>query len=474
MLMPPSEDRARGVFCNRTLNLRTIRAIGYDMDYTLIHYHVEAWERRAYDYLKASFAEMNWPVEKLIFDPNLVCRGLIVDTQLGNIVKANRFGFIKQAIHGTRKIDFDSLRNQYLRTIVDLNEHRWIFLNTLFSLSEGCMYAQLVDLLDQRKLPEGIGYGELYRLVKEKTDFAHMDGKLKADVIADPDHYVALDSEMPLALLDQKNAGKKLMLITNSEWSYAASMMEYAFSLFLPGGMKWRDLFDVVIVGARKPDFFTTKNPLFEVVTKEGLLAPATKGFRPGAVYYGGSARQVEKFLSLAGDEFLYVGDHMFGDVKVTKDVLRWRTALIIRELEDEVKALEDFHERQNTLTALMVEKEKVEIELSQVRLAILRNELKYGEQSVKSVAELHEILNDRRERIEAMDEEIGPLALAAGRISNHTWGLLMRTGNDKSHLAYQLERYADIYTSRVSNFYHQTPYAYWRSARGTLPHDPQ
>ena len=30
----------RGVFCNRTLNLRSIRAIGYDMDYTLVHYHV--------------------------------------------------------------------------------------------------------------------------------------------------------------------------------------------------------------------------------------------------------------------------------------------------------------------------------------------------------------------------------------------------------------------------------------------------
>lgn len=473
MLSIKSEERGRGVFCNRTLNLRTIRAIGYDMDYTLIHYHVDAWERRAYDYLKASFAEMNWPVENLIFDPKLVCRGLIVDTLLGNLVKANRFGFIKHALHGTQAIDYENLRNQYVRTIVDLSEARWIFLNTLFSLSEGCMYAQLVDLLDNRKLPEGLGYGDLYRLVKEKTDFAHMDGKLKADVIGDPDNYVALDPEMPLALLDQKNAGKKLMLITNSDWSYASPMMDYAFNLFLPKGMKWRDLFDVTIVGARKPDFFTTKNPLFEVVTPEGLLAPATRGFRAGSVYYGGSARQVEKFLSLAGDELLYVGDHMFGDVKVTKEVLRWRTALIIRELESEIEALDEFQERQNTLTALMVEKEKVEVELSQVRLEILRSELKYGEASFKSIQQLHEMLNERRERIEAMDEEIGPLALASARISNHIWGLLMRTGNDKSHLAYQLERYADIYTSRVSNFYHETPYAYWRSPRGTLPHDP-
>ncbi|NJR42178.1 MAG: hypothetical protein HC767_05480, partial [Akkermansiaceae bacterium] len=30
----------REIFCNRTLNLRAIRAVGYDMDYTLIDYDV--------------------------------------------------------------------------------------------------------------------------------------------------------------------------------------------------------------------------------------------------------------------------------------------------------------------------------------------------------------------------------------------------------------------------------------------------
>ena len=30
---------AQRIFCNRTLNLRSIQAIGFDMDYTLVHYH---------------------------------------------------------------------------------------------------------------------------------------------------------------------------------------------------------------------------------------------------------------------------------------------------------------------------------------------------------------------------------------------------------------------------------------------------
>ena len=59
-------------------------------------------------------------------------------------------------------------------------------------------------------------------------------------------------------------------------------------------------------------------------------------------------------------------------------------------------------------------------------------------------------------------------------RLSSERWGLLMRAGNDKSHLARQVERYADIYMSRVSNFLYQTPFVYLRSIRGSLPHDSE
>jgi len=72
-----------------------------------------------------------------------------------------------------------------------------------------------------------------------------------------------------------------------------------------------------------------------------------------------------------------------------------------------------------------------------------------------------------------AMDAEIAPLARASTELTNSRWGLLTRAGNDKSHLARQVERYADVYTSRVSNFLHATPYVYLRSPRGSLPHDP-
>ena len=63
-------------------------------DYTLIHYDVNAWEGKAYAYGLQWLREAGCPVEGLKFDPDLVIRGLIVDKQLGNLVKVDRFGCV--------------------------------------------------------------------------------------------------------------------------------------------------------------------------------------------------------------------------------------------------------------------------------------------------------------------------------------------------------------------------------------------
>ena len=52
-----------------------------------------------------------------------------------------------------------------------------------------------------------------------------------------------------------------------------------------------------------------------------------------GRAYVGGNAGLVEASLGLKGSEILYVGDHVYADVKASKSVLRWRTALVLRPL---------------------------------------------------------------------------------------------------------------------------------------------
>lgn len=469
---PPPYRHPRGLFCNRTLNLRKIKAIGYDMDYTLIHYHAALWEDRAYTYIKNGLAVQGWPVEGLVFDPELVVQGLVVDTERGNVVKANRFGYVKHAFHGTRPLPYDELRETYARTLVDLHDRRWRFMNTLFSISEAGIYLQLVDLVDSGRMPARVGYDDLYDTVRRTLDEAHLEGLLKAEIVADPDRFVDRDPDIPLTLLDQKESGKKVLLITNSEWDYAAPMLAYVFDPYLPDGMTWRDLFDLAILGARKPAFFSERAPAFQVVDEGGLLRAQKGPLREGHAYVGGHAALVEASLGLTGEEILYVGDHVYADVKASKNVLRWRTALVLRALEDEIASHDGFRPEQERLTVLMDEKERLEAHYSALKLERQRNRRRYGPQTDRSDGEIERRIQSFRARLAALDAEIAPLAQAASRLVNANWGPLLRAGHDKSHLARQLEVSADVYTARVSNFLAYTPFVYLRSHRGSLPHD--
>ncbi len=462
----------RRIFCNRTLNLRSIKAVGYDMDYTLIHYRVEKWEGRSFSHMRRKLAAQGWPAKDLRFDPKAVQRGLIIDLELGNIIKANQFGYVKRAAHGTRMMDFDTLRQTYAETVVDLAEPRFVFLNTLFSLSEASMYAQLVDLLDAGRAPEPLGYGDLHRVVKTVLDEAHVEGRLKAEIMAHPDRFVDLDPEIPWALLDQKRAGKKLLLVTNSEWTYTQAMMHYAFDRYLPTGMKWRELFDLVIVAARKPAFFLGEQPFFELASEEGLLAPVAGQPKPGSIFHGGHAGAVERMFGLRGSQILYVGDHAYGDVHVSKNLRRWRTALVARELEEEIRAEESFAERQVELAGLMKEKVAAERELSRLRLRIQHRRRGQAPPKERGLRALERELRERRAAMLELDERITPLAQASGALGNENWGLLMTSGNDMSYFARQALRHADIYTSRVSNLIYETPFAFFRAHRAIMPHE--
>jgi HAD superfamily 5'-nucleotidase-like hydrolase len=466
---PPPERR---VYPNRTLNLRAVKAIGFDMDYTLVHYRHDVWENEAYHRARQALENRGWPVSELLFDPAFVTLGLILDLQLGNIVKANRFGYVTRACHGTRMLEFEEQRAAYSRVLVSLDNPRWVPMDTLFSLSEASLFAQLVDLLDAGRLETAIGYADLHRIVRQSVDEVHMMGALKEEIIADPDRFVELDPELPLALLDLKHAGKKLIVVTNSEWHYARAMLSYVIDRFMPNGKSWRDLFDLVIVGARKPVFFTTRNPIFEIVDDSGLLRPYTGKLRDGHVYLGGDARVVERDLGLSGEEILYVGDHIYADVHVSKDVLRWRTALVVRALEEEIGAVERFKERQAELTRLMEQKARREHRYAVLRRDLQRLEVGYAEAAQNQPDELRKVMATLRAEVAALDARIAPLAQESGELVNPRWGPLLRAGNDKSHLARQIERSADVYMSRVSNLLYSTPFVYLRAPRGSLPHD--
>jgi HAD superfamily 5'-nucleotidase-like hydrolase len=469
IINPPREH---DIFANRTLNMRTIQAIGYDMDYTLINYDVTRWQRAMYEYLKRRVFELHWPVEDLDYDPEMAIRGLVLDKKLGNFVKPNRFGYVKRASHGTKLLDFKAVRNVYARIIVDIRQDRWLLLTTLFDLPLACMYAQLVDKLDRYGLPQVVGYADLIEQMLSNLDAAYAEGMMRNEILKDPASYVVEDAETPLALLDQKHAGKKLILITDSEWEFVGKIMPYAFDSYLPADMTWRDLFDLVIVSAGKPNFFLQQQPAFELATEEGLLKRSVGALKPGSIYIGGHAGLVEEAFGLQGGQIMYIGDHLQSDVHTTKSMLRWRTGLVLHELETEFGCLQTFCDQQIELSKMMYQKAELDRQQAQLRLQVQRKEQEYGPNSGVPIAALRLRIDELHHQISTLDEQIRPLAREGGRLFNPRWGLLTRAGFDKSYLTRILEGYADIYMTRVSNFLYQTPFAYLRSTRSSLPHD--
>mmetsp|Transcript_9338 Transcript_9338/g.14729 ORF Transcript_9338/g.14729 Transcript_9338/m.14729 type:complete len:773 (+) Transcript_9338:291-2609(+) len=473
----------RAVFCSRTINLGAVKCIGYDMDYTLIHYNIIEWEGRAYHYAKENLRQVGFPVDDLVFDPELVCRGIIIDKQLGNLIKVDRFGYVRRALHGTNRLTQSKTSEVYGRLLVDLRESRWVFLNTLFSVSEACLYTQLVEKLDAGKLQvediTGQGtkltYSQLFNAVSTALFKAHVEGRLKTDVMNDPDRYVEFDPDLPLTLLDQKHAGKKLALVTNSDWEYTRRMMTQVMDRFLPHGMTWRDLFDVVMVSSRKPAFFSQKMPLYEIVTEDGMMREKFK-LKEGRIYSGGSASMVETLFDCSADQIMYIGDHIFTDVNVANKIMRWRTALIVREIEEEVVAMDRGRAQTRELQDLIKKREQCSNIVNHVRTEL--NRYHSNGRSVSTMvnpeneAELQDTLGKLLSTMNEYDKQIAPLMYKDGGHFNKYWGYLSRGGfGGKSHLMRQVEKYADVYTSRVANFLRYTPYHYFRSSTQSLAH---
>jgi len=135
-------------------------------------------------------------------------------------------------------------------------------------------------------------------------------------------------------------------------------MMAQVIDRFLPLGMTWRDLFDVSIVSARKPAFFSQSMPLYEIVTEDGMMREKFR-MKEGRIYSGGSAAMVEKLFKCESDDVMYIGDHIFTDVNLAKANMRWRTALIVREIEEEVVAMDRGRLHTQELHGLIKKKEK-------------------------------------------------------------------------------------------------------------------
>ena len=436
------------IYTNRVLNLSQIKAIGFDMDYTLVEYHTKEFEQYVHQsVLDCLVRHKNYSkeIKKLAFDFDQVIQGLVIDRSAGNVLKLSRFGKVKQAFHGTKELTYSEIRRTYNNRVIELNDQNIQSLDTSFSIANGVLFLQLVDLINAEKV--SVTYTKLSYDIKEMIDLIHRDGSLKKEITDNKEKYVIQNPKTVSCLERLKKDGKKLLLITNSDYLYSKNMMEYAFDPFLKEHMSWRDLFQVVITFAMKPRFFTGNAPFLKVNPDNGLMENYEESVASG-IFQGGNANQLQSDIGVEGEDFLYLGDHIFGDVVSIKKTCNWRTALVLSPLKEEMEGIDKSSTLQNEIHSLMERKIKHEHTLKQ-----------QGDRSqMVYINELNSQISDRVQKIR--------------QFFNPFWGELMRAGAEESRFADQVEKYACVYMERVSDLTEYTSDFYFRPLRRYLPHE--
>lgn len=231
------------VYVNRTLNLKRINYIGFDMDHTLIRYNSRAFEELTHKILlEKLIADKGYPdlIRHLKFDFDRSIRGLVIDIHRGNILKLSRHAAIRVSYHGLTPITYSQQRKLYKSAYVDLGDPGFDIVNTTFSIAFCGLFAQLVDLKDQSEHQTLPDYGMIADDLNSCLDKAHRDGSLKDVVAQNLDDYILKDESVVRCLERYKAHGKKVFIVTNSDFHYTKLLLDYSINPFLQG-QTWED-----------------------------------------------------------------------------------------------------------------------------------------------------------------------------------------------------------------------------------------
>ncbi|HEX3904782.1 MAG TPA: HAD-IG family 5'-nucleotidase [Polyangia bacterium] len=484
----PQESR---IFVNRNLRLDKIEMVGFDMDYTLALYNqarIEELSMRAT--LDKLVTAKGYPeaIRSLGYDPMLAVRGLVVDHMNGNIFKPDRYGFPGRARHGLRNIDRALVGELYQRERTRLSSQRYAWIDSLFALPEAVLYAVLVDYFDRYDPPNRPDYSAIWEHIRECIDLAHRDGSIKTIVSADFASYVERDESLAETLHKFRSSGKRLFLLTNSAWDYTSAVMHYlldevqgtdhSYPASYPSSYpSWRHYFDVIVVSAGKPEFFTDNRPFVELDVQGNPLAKSPAGpFQRGRVYSGGNIKEFQDRARASGDKVLFVGDHIYGDMLRSRKSSNWRTAMILQELEHEVTTHNRLRPDLARLDRLDGELNHLDSELNERQAALRALQKSAGEVPDAAAAAGKRAIKDAIERLRRELRETATqhrvLEETIDDGFNPYWGPMFREGYEISKFGEQVEAYACVYTSRVSNFRLYSPMQYFRGPRDRMPHE--
>lgn len=234
-------------------------------------------------------------------------------------------------------------------------------------------------------------------------------------------------------------------------------------------------------IGSCKPAYLTDPYlNLFRVEPEDGSLRNtdglfeiealgengAQKFLAQGKTFQGGNWNHLQAMLDIeAGEEILYVGDHLYADVLRSKRALGWRSCFIMPELPEEMRIFESQMDLRNTI----------------MELRKLRDELSLYADSLRREMEAVSFSENRHwekklEQIELDDMTVKDALTQAHREYHSSfhprWGQMFVAGYQDSRFGYFVKNYACLYTSKATNLGLASTSRAFRTSGELLPHD--
>lgn len=451
-----------GVFANNELDLNEIEIYGFDYDYTLAYYNRNLFQLIFNLTRNLLITNYKYPKElnDLRYIPNFPIRGLHFDKRNGWLVKIDSYHNIQlgTVYLGMRAVNDKTVKSFYNGihisiedigyTQTSLTMHQFI---DLFCLPEICLISSIIEYFQQKNIQFSPDY--IFEDVRDAISTLHKSELLHRTITQSIRDYiypvdqanVSLEMvKLKELLLRLRRSNKNTFLITNSKFWFVNLGMTCLL------GTDWTNLFDIIICNARKPNFFTSKTKPFRKNYNDATLKSwdrVTK-FEKDGVYNEGNLFDLLRFTGWHNKKVLYFGDNLYSDLAEPFLKHGWRTGGIIKELNLEINIINSI-DYQRAVTWLVT----LENLLQQLMLLTANNaatEVGVINPSVDTVSE--ELLLKKKSIEQEWFRERDLLRAHSKSLFNPYFGSAFRTFNNPTFFSRRLSRFADIYTSNITN----------------------
>ncbi|PNF26601.1 5'-nucleotidase domain-containing protein 3 [Cryptotermes secundus] len=456
--LPPDVNK-RAVFACNELDLKEVNVYGFDYDYTLAHYK-PSMDFLLYNLGRDTLIQKHkYPagIAELEYKPGFAVRGLHYDVEKGLLLKIDSFLQIQlgTVYRGLSPVSDEEVLRLYKNRVIPIAyvesqvknvrgqrlhdvKIKMVQLADLFSVPEMSLLCNVAEYFERNHIdyhPE-----ILFRDVKSSVQNGHP--VMHEIVEQNVSEYLEQNKDIRKFFDRLVAASKKLFLVTNSPYRFVNKGME------LLVGNDWMRYFDVVIVQARKPKFFTDESRPFRIYDCESRtrLWDRVTSLEKGKVYYEGTVKQLQDMTGWRGEQVLYFGDHPYSDLADVTLEHGWRTGAIINELTHEIETLNDPEFKMNCnwlqmLTQLIEDFQDCE-----------------SAEDKEVVAKWMAERDDLRQKIKC--------------VFNKQFGSVFRTYHNPTYFSRRLFRFADIYTSCVTNLLNYSVNHTFYPRRGVMPHE--